>query len=101
MARISFFSIPQHRKFSYKSRYWDPAKEHIKELEEKYGSQQKEPERYVPGKAIRKAYRDGSIQGETVGESNRLLRRLLVFAGVILACLVAYYLAEGLVLILK
>jgi len=101
MARISFFSIPENRKFSYKPRYYDPAKEHVKELEEKYGAQKKEPERYIPGMAIRKAYRDGSIQGETASQGNKLLRRLLVFAGVILAFLVAYYIAKGLTIILK
>lgn len=101
MARISFFSLPEHRKFSYKPRYYDPQKEHIKELEEKYGAEKKQPERYIPGMAIRKAYRDGSIQGQTASEGNKLLRRLLVFAGVILAFLVAYFLAKGLVIILK
>ena len=101
MARISFFSIPEHRKFNYKPRYYDPAKEHIKEVEAKYDAEKKEKERYIPGMSIRKAYRDGSIQGQTESEGNKPMRRILVFAGVILAFLVAFFLAKGLTIMLR
>ena len=35
--RISFFPTPEHRVFNYKPRYYDPEKEKLRKIYEKYG----------------------------------------------------------------
>lgn len=101
MARISFFSIPEHREFSYKPRYYDPTKEHVKKLEEKYGEEKKSKEHYIPGMAIRKAYHSGDITGKRSNSNGTFLKRIMIFVTLIILFLAAYYLAMGFGFLLK
>lgn len=96
--RISFFNTPTHRVFNYRPRYYDETKEHIKELEEKYGKTdgtEQEKKRYIPGAAIQSAYRNG-LQGERRGSGNGKLKKIIILLSLLAAMIAAYYLAQGL-----
>lgn len=114
-AKISFFRIPEHRKYNYAPRYYDPRKERLEELYKKYGKTPEGMERaesefraeeraagnndhYVPGSLIQKAYRN---TGDRYSEPKKSpIRYLIGFCTLVAAMLAALYLAEGLVKIL-
>lgn len=94
--RISFFNTPSHRVFNYRPRYYDETKEHIQELEEKYGKKegvQEEERRYIPGAAIQNAYRKG-LEGERRSSGNGKIRKLIILVSLLAAMVAAYYLAQ-------
>jgi len=91
--RISFFKTPEHRVYSYKPRYYDETREHIKELEEKYHPKESETGRYIPGIGIREAYRRG-IDGERRQAGNTRIKGYILLVTLILLFVAAYYLAQ-------
>lgn len=113
--RLSFFSTPQHRVFNYRPRYYDPHKERLEQLYEKYG---KTPEgklkaeaeareegiephkRYVPGESIRGSFQR-SIEENRATAGNAKIKTLLALITIAAAFVVVYYLAEGFLKILK
>lgn len=96
--RISFFNTPSHRVFNYRPRYYDETKEHIRELEEKYGKTEGAPQeekRYIPGAAIQRAYREG-LEGQRRSSDSGKVKKLIILLSILAAMIAAYYLAQGL-----
>jgi len=93
--RISFFSLPEHRVFTYRPRYYDPTKEHIKELEQKYAKDEEGNKKYIPGLGIREAYRKG-IEGERKQAGNMKIKNIILLLSLLAVFVVAYYIAQGL-----
>lgn len=91
--RISFFNTPKHRVFTYKPRYYDETKEHIKELKEKYHPKESETGTYIPGLSIREAYRKG-IEGNRKDAGGVKVKGYIVFITLIVLFIAAYYIAQ-------
>lgn len=116
--RISFFPTPEHKVFHYEPKYYDPRKEQLEKLYEKYGRtpegmKKAEDEMaradaqdgvhpgtasakgYVPGQNIRGAF-SRSLEENRKSEGNQKLKKIFMLITVAAAIVVAYYLAEGL-----
>lgn len=116
-AKISFFRIPEHRVYNYRPRYYDPRKERLQELYEKYGLTPEGKKRaedefraeeraegrsdhYVPGQSIRGAFSKARYENRSE-EKRSPLKWIISFVTVAAAMVAAYYLAEGFVKILQ
>ena len=91
--RLTFFSIPKLRVYSYKPRYYDETKEHIQQLEEKYHPKESETGTYIPGLGIREAYRRG-IEGQRRQAGGTKVKGYIVIITMIMLFIAAYYIAK-------
>ena len=121
--RFNFFPTPEHKVFHYEPRYYDPRKERLEQLYEKYG---KTPEgmkkaedefaaeqaasggqasqpgvsmEYVPGSRIRGAF-TRSVEESRRSEGSQKVKKILTLITILAAIVVAYYLSQGLVKLL-
>lgn len=121
--RFSFFPTPEHKVFHYEPRYYDPRKERLEQLYEKYGktpegmkkaedelaaeqaasgdqaSQPGVSKDYVPGSRIRGAF-TRSVDESRRSEGNQKVKKILTLITILAAIVVAYYLSQGLVKLL-
>jgi len=112
--RFTFFPTPEHKVFHYEPKYYDPQKERLEQLYEKYGKtpdgmKKAEAELaaeqgdnasqtpgYVPGRNIRGAF-SRSAEEYRKAEGNAKVKRILMLITVLAAMVVAYFLSQGLV----
>ena len=112
--RFTFFPTPQHKVFHYEPRYYDPRKERLEQLYEKYGktpegmkkaeeelaAEKEAPSKdYVPGSRIRGAF-SRSVEESRRAEGNQKVKKILTLITILAAIVVAYYLSQGLVKLL-
>ena len=122
--RFTFFPTPQHKVFHYEPRYYDPRKERLEQLYEKYGktpegmkkaeeelaaeqtaagadpaAQPASSKDYVPGSRIRGAF-TRSVEESRRAEGNQKVKKILTLITILAAIVVAYYLSQGLVKLL-
>lgn len=115
--RFTFFPTPEHKVFHYEPKYYDPQKERLEQLYEKYGKTPEGMKRaeeelasegaannaatpgYVPGKNIRGAF-SRSAEEYRKAEGNAKVKRVVMLITVLAAMVVAYFLAQGLVKLL-
>lgn len=114
--RFTFFPTPEHKVFHYEPKYYDPQKERLEQLYEKYGKTPEGMKRaeeelaaeggehavtpgYVPGKNIRGAF-SRSAEEYRKAEGNNKVKRVVMLITVLAAMVVAYFLAQGLVKLL-
>ncbi|MDR2027372.1 MAG: hypothetical protein LBQ01_07430 [Prevotellaceae bacterium] len=96
--RFSFFKIPQHRRFEYTPRIWDPEKEEreerLKRIREELGivDNTSDGKPYVPNikGAFRKEYEQNSKNKNKFGYSNKI-RSYIIIGTVVLLCLIFFY----------
>lgn len=114
--RISFFPTPEHKVFHYEPKYYDPRKERLEQLYEKYGrtpegmkkaeeeiaaeTAAEKPKNYVPGQNIRGAF-SRSLEESRKAEGSQKAKKIFTLITVAAAIIVAYYLAEGLAKLLS
>lgn len=99
--------------FHYEPKYYDPQKERLEQLYEKYGKTPEGMKRaedelaseggnasttpgYVPGRNIRGAF-SRSAEDYRKAEGNAKVKRIVMLITVLAAMVVAYFLAQGLV----
>lgn len=117
--RFTFFPTPEHKEFHYEPKYYDPQKERLEQLYEKYGKTPDGMKRaeeelaaenaekgasttpgYVPGKNIRGAF-TRSVEEGRKREGNQKLKTIFNLITILAAIVVAYYLSDGLVKLIK
>ncbi len=123
--RISFFPTPEHKVFNYKPRFYDENKEEMKKRYEKYGKQypgesdsEKEitekrenadkfdakeafkKDRYIPGKSIRGSF-SKELEEHRKEAGNKKAKKIILYITLAAAFVAAYYLAQGLVTLLR
>lgn len=117
--RFTFFPTPEHKEFHYEPKYYDPQKERLEQLYEKYGKtpdgmKKAEAELaaensakgngasqgYVPGKNIRGAF-TRSVEEGRKRDGNQKLKTIFNLITILAAIVVAYYLSDGLVRLIK
>lgn len=112
--RFTFFPTPEHKVFHYEPKYYDPQKERLEQLYEKYGKtpdgMKKAEEElaaeqlanngkssgYIPGRNIRGAF-SRSAEEYRKSEGNAKVKRVVMLITVLAAMVVAYFLSQGLV----
>lgn len=114
---ISFFKTPEHRVFHYEPRYYDPQKEQLQKIYEKYGKnpdgtpkvQGTEAEaeynkivstqKHIPGESIRGSFQSAYKESRR-SAGNHKIKTIITIIALILAFVAAYYLADSLVYLL-
>lgn len=89
MKLFRVFNVPQHSRFKYIPRYYDPDKEalekRLKEVEERKGNHPDAMKSRI-SEGIRRGYGDRSIRKKNVLKSN-----LVILGLVIVLCIVAFF----------
>jgi hypothetical protein len=96
--RFSFFKIPQHKKFEYMPRIWDPAKEErderLKRIREEMGIIDSHPagKQYVPNikGSFRKEYEQNRKSKNKISYSSKI-RSYVIIATVLLLGIIFFY----------
>lgn len=119
MARITFFSTPEPRQYNYTPRYYDERKERLEELYKKYGrtpegmrkaeaeaalkdAAEGNPDHYVPGSLIHGAYaRARQNREEPRAKSRSRMKKILTVISVVLIIVLAWFLGQGFLRLLR
>jgi hypothetical protein len=96
--RFSFFKTPQHKRFEYTPRIWDPAKEEREEREKRIREElgivddTSEGKPYVPHikGSFRKEYKQNRKSKNKIGYGNRI-RSYIIIATVLLLAVIFFY----------
>jgi hypothetical protein len=96
--RFSFFKIPQHKRFEYTPRIWDPAKEEreerLKRIQEELGiiNNTSDGKPYVPNikGSFRKEY-EQNRNGKNRIDYGSKIRRYIIIATILLLCIIFFY----------
>jgi hypothetical protein len=96
--RLSFFKIPQHKRFEYTPRIWDPAKEEreerLRRIREELSilDNTSDGKPYVPNIKVnfRKEYERNRNGKNTIGYGNRI-RSYIIIGTILLLCIMFFY----------
>jgi hypothetical protein len=96
--RFSFFKTPQHKRFEYTPRIWDPAKEEreerLKRIQEELGiiNNTSSGKPYIPNikGSFRKEYELNKKSKNKINYSNKI-RSYIIIGTVLLLCVIFFY----------
>jgi len=88
MALFRLFNTPQHQRFEYKPRYWDPDKEDLKERLERASGEKKDDVEAMKSRISAHFARRNSRSSESSAYRRREIRRSNIRMALILAIIV-------------
>jgi hypothetical protein len=97
--RFSFFKIPEHKRFEYTPRVWDPAKEEreerIKRIQEEMGIRNiaSGGKPYVPNikGSFRKEYEQNKRGGKPKIDYGKRIQSYIIIGAILLLCVIFFY----------
>jgi len=99
--RFSFFKIPEHRRFEYNPRIWNPEKEEreerLRRIKEELGivAKTSDGKPYVPNikGSFRKEYEQNNKGKVKLGYSNKI-RTYIIIGSILLLCIIFFYIIQ-------
>jgi hypothetical protein len=99
--RFSFFKIPEHKRFEYIPRIWNPEKEErderLRQIREELGiiTNTSDGKPYVPNikGSFRKEYEQNNKGKVKLGYSNKI-RSFIIIGSILLLCIIFFYIIQ-------